>query len=144
MYSAELIADYMIERATRNYAPISNLRLQKYLYFVQAEFLVNTGKPCFNDDIAAWSFGPVVPKVYQKYKKYGSMVILYIDTKSEKRLRSEDRKMIDSVMDRCKDKTVSQLTDATLKQTPWLKAYSPYTENVITNESIEDFFYEGH
>lgn len=142
MYSAELIADYILERSTRNNAPISNLKLQKYLYFVQAEFLVNTEKPCFTDDIVAWSFGPVVPDVYQKYEKYGSTVILYIGTKSAEKIRNEDRETINSVMDRYKDYTAAQLTDVTLKQTPWTKAYTPYLGNVITNESIKGFFSE--
>ena len=53
---------------------ISNLKLQKVLYFIQAYFLIDKTKnaPCFDDKIEAWNFGPVVPTAYHEYKQYGS------------------------------------------------------------------------
>ena len=68
MYSAVDVARYIIWYCKRQGYSISNLKLQKILYFVQAEFLVNTGKPCFSEEIEAWDFGPVVPEVYHEFK----------------------------------------------------------------------------
>jgi len=51
---------------------VSNLKLQKILYFIQAEFLVVKGIPCFEEEIIAWGFGPVVLEVYHEYKVYGA------------------------------------------------------------------------
>lgn len=48
---------------------ISNLVLQKLLYFIQASLLVTTGNPAFEEDIEAWMYGPVVPEVYDNFKK---------------------------------------------------------------------------
>jgi uncharacterized phage-associated protein len=42
--------------------PISNLQLQKILYYIQKTFLEN-GMVAFDDEIEAWKFGPVVPAV---------------------------------------------------------------------------------
>ena len=66
MYNALSVAHYIIDFYNRNNRGISNLKLQKVLYFVQAEFLVGTfdHRPCFSDPIEAWDFGPVVPSVY--------------------------------------------------------------------------------
>lgn len=50
---------------------ITNLRLQKLLYFAQGWYLARYGKPLFEDEIEAWSYGPVVPSVYNTYKQYG-------------------------------------------------------------------------
>ncbi len=58
MYNALEIADYVLgyysfERDIN----ISNLKLQKVLYFLQANHLVITGKPLFVDNIEARDFG---------------------------------------------------------------------------------------
>lgn len=50
---------------------VTNLRLQKLLYFAQGWSLALRGKPLFAEDLAAWHYGPVVPCVYEKYKSFG-------------------------------------------------------------------------
>ena len=47
---------------------ITNLKLQKLLYFVQALCLMVFDKPAFSEKILAWEYGPVVKEVYRKYK----------------------------------------------------------------------------
>lgn len=71
MYKAISVAKYIINYSNSIDSPISNLKLQKLLYYVQAAFLVEEGKKCFCDEIVAWAFGPVVPDVYQVYRVYG-------------------------------------------------------------------------
>ena len=68
MYDVLLMAKYIIKYCNKSNLPISNLKLQKLLYFIQAAFLVEKGHACFPDEIEAWDFGPVVPAVYYKYK----------------------------------------------------------------------------
>lgn len=57
MYSVLDVARYVVARSNRAGA-ISNLKLQKVLYFIQAEFLVVQNMPCFAEQIEAWDFGP--------------------------------------------------------------------------------------
>lgn len=54
---------------------ITNLKLQKLLYYAQGISLKYTGKPLFDENIEAWQYGPVVPVVYHEYKQYGGMGI---------------------------------------------------------------------
>lgn len=75
MYSVLDVARYVIARSNRAGA-ISNLKLQKVLYFIQAEFLVVQNTPCFAEQIEAWDFGPVVPMVYYRYRIYGGAAFL--------------------------------------------------------------------
>lgn len=66
------IADFIIE--TVNASPddqITNLKLNKLLYYAQGIFLSRTGNPLFTNKIAAWVLGPVVPDVYYKYRVCG-------------------------------------------------------------------------
>lgn len=68
------LAKCIVTRCIEDGCPISNLQLQKILYFVQKDFL-KRGKIAFTDDIEAWRFGPVVPAVYYNFCGYGAMPI---------------------------------------------------------------------
>lgn len=46
---------------------ISEVRLNKYLYFIQREFLIYYDKPLFLDVISGRKYGPVVDIVYSKF-----------------------------------------------------------------------------
>ena len=50
---------------------ISNLKIQKLLYYAQECALASLGEVLFKDDIVAWEHGPVVEGVYQKYYEFG-------------------------------------------------------------------------
>ena len=54
---------------------LTNLKLQKLLYFAQGTHLARTGQLLFNEDIQAWKLGPVVPAAYEKYSAFASKVI---------------------------------------------------------------------
>lgn len=75
MQNALMIADYIIKKAIELGCPISNIELQKYLYYLNAKFLVANGEPLFSEPIEKWKFGPVVPAVYHEYKTYGAQDI---------------------------------------------------------------------
>ena len=142
MYNALTVAKYIIKRCNDTKMVISNLKLQKLLYFVQAEFLVSTGLPCFEEEIEAWDFGPVVPKVYYKYKVYGSANIPFMNNRLITPIPEKDRKLIDGIVDRCSQYSAAILTEITHRQSPWMDAYNPYLENVITKKSIKKYFSE--
>lgn len=51
---------------------LSNLSLNKLVYFAQVESLRATGEPLFSDRVEAWGCGPVEPSVYHAFKSRGS------------------------------------------------------------------------
>lgn len=55
--------------------PVSNLQLQKILYFCQVESYRFRGKQLFEDDFEAWRYGPVVPAVYRFFSVFGGLKI---------------------------------------------------------------------
>ena len=140
MYSALDIAKYVIGYCDYKRYDVSNLKLQKILYFIQAEFLVTLGVACFKEPIQAWAFGPVVPQVYQEYKKFASSNIL-IDYKMEGILKSEkEEKLVKKIVDQCDKYSTSELMRFTQNQGPWLNAYRKYRNNSIRNQDIKSFF----
>lgn len=156
-YSVLDVARYIINYSHDKNYHISNLRLQKLLYFVQAQFLVKhkSNEGCFFENIEAWDFGPVVPEVYHEYKIYGSSDIPKIDEyidfsngiwNAEKKkwdyeLISEcDRNLINEMVDACSNYSATELVDITHNQKPWQQSYVKGLNNVIDNNSIYNFF----
>jgi uncharacterized phage-associated protein len=143
MYGALTIARYIINKCNENHSSISNLKLQKILYFVQAEFLVEKGEACFSEDIHAWDFGPVVPDVYQKYKVYGTANIPSVNKAAERTgISEDDRKIIDDMIKECSKYSAAELAEITRKQSPWKQAYSNRPNVIIPCAKIKDFFGE--
>ena len=60
-FRAREIAEWFLAWAEDIEADISNLKLQKLLYYAQGHYLARTGVPLFDDVIQAWAHGPVVP-----------------------------------------------------------------------------------
>lgn len=137
-YSALEVAKYVIDHEHSNGREITNLRLQKLLYFVQAKVLVKKGYPCFDDEMEAWDFGPVVPAVYYAYKVFGSMDIISDD--SYPVLNKQVSSCIDSILDYCKDFPTFQLVEITHKQAPWITARRMGQKSVISKNSIMEYF----
>ena len=82
MYSALDIAKWFlnINRAQMNFEDseyITNLKLQKLLYYAQGYYLARKNDPLFKEDFIAWEHGPVIRKVYDEYKKNGAKGIEY-------------------------------------------------------------------
>lgn len=155
-YNVLEVSRYAIEYSNKKNYGISNLKLQKILYFIQAYFLVEASKKCFKEKIEAWNFGPVVPEVYREYKRFGGTNIPTMTSKLEfynmwdvKRvpygeitISDEDKKLIDDVIDHFSEYSATDLVKLTHHQAPWKNAYSPYENNEITTESIEEYFSE--
>ena len=82
-YTAKNVAKYLIYLASREFIGdnreregITNLKLQKVLYFAQVHYLTILNRPLFSDKIEAWEYGPVVPGVYRQYRSKGSNPII--------------------------------------------------------------------
>lgn len=140
-YNALQIAQYIISYEAAHGRTVSNLRLQKLLYFVQAQFLANTpdGRPCFQQRMEAWDFGPVVPEVYREYRYYGSSVIPPTKSTSTN-ITSSDQALIDNMLDHCANYSTSTLVDITHAQAPWQDAHRNLFDDEITPDSIYRYF----
>lgn len=153
------IARYLINKSFEKGHPISNLKLQKLLYYVQGVFLVAYDSPCFSQPIEAWGFGPVVSSVYHEYKEFGANNIprieeyftSYFDDNSkitmgfkpydEGCLDTKVKEIADIVIDTFLTTSATDLVSITHQQDPWKNIYSTSRKNiVISNESIKNYF----
>ncbi len=153
-YKALDIAKYIVQYSNKEKYEISNLRLQKLLYFVQGQFILEKSKFCFEDELEAWKYGPVVPSVYSFYKYYGNFSIeerpeyaidwqtgkiqdVYFD---DNKIREEDKSIINTIVKNAQEYSVNQLVNITHQQSPWKVAVKTGLNSVITKESLKDFF----
>ena len=63
-YDPRSIANLLLDEADRLAINITNLSLQKLLYFAHGLSLIEDGKPLVSGYFEAWQHGPVHPLVY--------------------------------------------------------------------------------
>lgn len=140
MYDALDVAKYVIHYENSQGRSVSNLRLQKLLYFIQAQFLVTNHNPCFADKIMAWDFGPVVPPVYREYRVFGSNTIPNPPAQGTYGISAQDCMLINGILDKCSRYSTTELVSITHNQKPWMDAYRKGYDNTISLRSIQTFF----
>ena len=116
-YSAADVAKYIISRCYEQKKPVSNLKLQKMLYFAWIDYYKATKKELYCDDICAWQLGPVVPNVYYEYCAFaGTPIDILFDIPALK----EDQPTLDKIISRYLPVAASTLVDMThQKGKPW-------------------------
>lgn len=137
LYSAIDIAHYIIDKCTKDNCPISNLQLQKILYFAQGEFYKKYHAPLFGDDIQAWQYGPVIPEVYNEFSSNGAATICDLfDTKID----AETCNKLDPIIEKYRKESVWSLVERShVKGGPWDTVYKGY-KVVIPKKLIEGYF----
>ncbi|HEU4556472.1 MAG TPA: type II toxin-antitoxin system antitoxin SocA domain-containing protein [Longimicrobium sp.] len=71
MTTAQEVADYFTNLAQERGDELSNLKLQKLLYYAQGWHLGLHGTPLFPEKFQAWPSGPVIPDVFWRYYDFG-------------------------------------------------------------------------
>jgi uncharacterized phage-associated protein len=81
VYDPRGIANLMLDESQRIGQPLTNLALQKLLYFAHAIFLIEQGLPLVSGYFEAWEYGPVHPAAYQAFKNAGAATITFRATR---------------------------------------------------------------
>ena len=137
-YNAMDMAKYIIFYSNEKNYGITNLRLQKILYFVQLYFLKIRREVCFIGDIEAWDFGPVVPKVFRKYIRFGSGWIPLFEDPCVHFDSEVDRQIVEGVVDLLSSYSHTRLTGMAVSQRPYRRAHG----GIITVSMVKDWIQE--
>lgn len=120
---------------------ISNLKLQKLLYFAQGFSLARRSKPLFYGEIQAWAHGPVVPDVYRAYKNSGDKPIVFDDEFDFSSFPDDVNDLLASVWRTFGAFSAWRLREITHQEGPWRDCYdSSEMGTVIPIESMELYF----
>lgn len=122
-HSAMEFAEYIIDICTRMENSISDLKLQKVLYYIQLAFISSRKEDAFTDEMEAWPYGPVVRAVYDAYSSYGSTKICLRYEKSDV-FDEAEKKIIHFVLLQCLEENVWDLVEMShVANGPWDKTY---------------------
>ena len=70
MYKAIEVAKLVVNACAEDGHPVTNLKLQKILYFMWLDWYRERKEYLFNDRIEGWHYGPVVPDIYWSYRVF--------------------------------------------------------------------------
>jgi uncharacterized phage-associated protein len=69
------IANFVLDHADRLGVSVTNLSLQKLVYFCHVWSLIEFGKPLIRHRFEAWEYGPVLQYLYREFKVFGNSAI---------------------------------------------------------------------
>ncbi len=138
------IAQYFIWVANETGSFISNLKLQKLVYYAQAWHIAIHDSPLFEEDFEAWVHGPVIPSLYRQYKSFGWQPI------SEDvipQLPQNICEFLDEVVQEYFDCDGYELEQMTHLEDPWNRAREDLapdepSNQVIKKEWMKEFYGE--
>ncbi|MEM7794378.1 MAG: type II toxin-antitoxin system antitoxin SocA domain-containing protein [Cyanobacteria bacterium P01_C01_bin.118] len=139
MFAAIDIANYFLCQTDEDAGDlISNLKLQKLLYYAQGFHLAVYGSKLFREDIKAWEHGPVVPEAYHQFKIYGFSAIPVPEEMDFSTFSSQElSELLDEVYAVYGQFSAWKLRNMTHEEAPWKD--TPLNE-VITPQKLQAYF----
>jgi len=145
------VADYFISLSNETGNLISNLKLQKLVYYTQAWHLGIYGEALFQADFEAWVHGPVIPELYREYRQFGWKPIIREDLGEDyirefrAKLTSNELEVLNDVIDEYFGMTAFALEEQTHKEDPWLITRRGLPDDapcdrVINNQHMIDYY----
>lgn len=75
-HDARAVANLLLDMAALEAIELTNLKIQKLIYFAHAESLVRYQRALVRQPFEAWEMGPVVKPVYDQFKAFKDRPIL--------------------------------------------------------------------
>lgn len=143
MLKAIDVANFFIYLMPEADNEITNLKLNKLIYFAQGYNIQRHNKPLFKDEIQAWQYGPVVPSVYHEFKGYKNSHIPKPTKNFDiKKYSEEDKELMLDVAREYGKFTGEALRDITHQSnSPWSQVYEPNKKSIkIPISYIQEYF----
>lgn len=120
MAKVENVANYILGLSNPDIGDIiSNLALQKLLYYCQGFYLALHDKSLFDEPILAWAYGPVVNSIYEKYRYLGANHIEKPVDIEDFELTEAEKAIISEVHEIYGQFSAWRLMEMTHQEMPW-------------------------
>lgn len=135
--SALDVAAWLIQNnnSDENADCMTNLKLQKLLYYAQGLAIKYTGKTLFREDLTALPLGPVVVNVYEKYKHFGRDPI--IEDEEAPKFDGDVKTILEDVNEEYGQFSASKLVNMSHDESPWKTTQIGHP---ITLQKMQDYF----
>jgi len=138
-----VVSNYLLCECRERGEILTNLKLQKLLFYAQAWHLALKNTSLFEEDFQAWVHGPVLPSQYQRFKDFKWRAI---DVEIDKPELPEDlRDFLDEIIDTFGTETAISLELMTHREKPWKEARGNLPPDeasnaIITKQIMTDFY----
>jgi len=131
-------ARYFIVRAYEDgiEAEMTNMKVQKLLYYAQSLHLALYNEPLFEEEIQAWRYGPVCPPAYRFYCEFEAQQLPIPDSEYVAQMPSEQKEILEEVWGYFGGYHAYRLSDMTHGEFPWKKARKGLTPVASSTEAI--------
>lgn len=138
-------ANFLLVECRERGDVLTNLKLQKLLYYAQAWYLAIHNKSLFEEDFQAWIHGPVLPSQYKRFKKFEWRPILEEGITLPKIKDEKIEAHLREIVDVFGVETASSLELMTHNENPWKEARSGLTTDqqsnaIISKKSMQSFY----
>lgn len=146
-YSSLSVANFFIGKSFQTGTPITPMKLQKLIYYAHGWHLALLNRSLINEEIHAWSYGPVIQSVYHEFKHFGKGAISekapfpfggdYPEPDNE-----ETQQLLNIIWEKFSPLSAIELSNAThMPGTPWASLFTQGVKNiVIPNDTIKSYF----
>lgn len=158
VFDVRALANFVLSLADRNGVSVTNMALNKLVYFVHCDYLIERGQPLVKAKIEAWQHGPVFREIYHEFKKWEDQPILSraskVDPDSGELVEAaadfevDDKRYIAELVDRYLNFSAAQLRAIShAEDGPWHKVWghdgraNPGMR--ISNEIIREHYSSG-
>lgn len=69
-YDVRAVANVALDRADELAIGVTNLSINKVLYFVHGHFLAHFSRPLVREKLEAWEYGPVYREIYRQFRDF--------------------------------------------------------------------------
>lgn len=131
-------ARYFIVRAYEDgiEAEMTNMKLQKLLYYSQSLHLALYGEPLFDEEIQAWRYGPVCPPAYRFYSDFEAKQLPIPSHDFLSEISEEQKKLLAEIWEYFGGYHAYRLSDMTHGEFPWKKARKGLPPQASSTEPI--------
>jgi uncharacterized phage-associated protein len=141
--SPSSVSNFLLAECRERGELLTNLKLQKLLYYSQAWWLALHNKILFQEDFQAWVHGPVLPSEYQRFKEFQWRPITSDIKKSE--FENDIAEFLSQIVDVFGSETAVSLELMTHRERPWIDArgnLAPHelSTAIISKKAMADFY----
>lgn len=142
MYDSKRIANRFIAKARERNETLTPMQILKLVYIAHGWMLGLYRRPLISDEVQAWQYGPVIPRLYEVLRSYKGRPVTEDLVTEDQEIDAAAEDIISQVYERygrMSGPALSRLTHA--KSTPWALTYEPGGFGVvIPDDLIEDHY----
>lgn len=132
------VARYFIVRAYEDgiEAEMTNMKVQKLLYYAQSLHLALYDEPLFDEEIQAWRYGPVCPPAYRFYSEFEAKQLPIPSKEFLLEIPDRNRELLEEIWGYFGGYHAYRLSDMTHFEFPWKKARKGLPPQASSTEPI--------